>query len=59
MVGYFDLLTQYNVNSYHAVMLSRIFNFQETAKDCDIDETAYRVTKNEELFQKQDIQVAK
>ena len=48
-----------HVNSYHAVMLSRIYNFQETAKDCDIDETAYRVTKNEELFQKQDIQVAK
>ena len=47
-----------NINSYHAVMLSRIYNFQETAKDCDIDETAYRVTKNEELFQKQDIQVA-
>ena len=40
-------------------MLSRIYNFQETAKDCDIDEAAYRVTKNEELFQKQDIQVAK
>ena len=48
-----------HVNSYHAVMLSRVYNFQETPKDCDIDKRVYGETKNGEFYQKQDIQVSK